>query len=150
MASADLMDWAASSDLCVFPSKFEMDTFLMAMGEAMASGAIPIATAQRGMRHFGHRADLDDPAATGLAVPRSFRVDDPLLVADLHEGLLRMLELIRKDRPAWRSCASGRSKWAGGSPGELPRPASWPSSPRARPAPGPRTRPRRRTARSRA
>jgi len=97
MASADLMDWAASSDLCVFPSKFEMDTFLMAMGEAMASGAIPIATAQRGMRHFGHRADLDDPAATGLAVPRSFRVDDPLLVADLHEGLLRMLELIRKD-----------------------------------------------------
>ena len=95
MTSFELMDWAASSDLSVFPSKFEMDTFLMAMGEAMASGAIPIATAQRGMRHFEHRFDPDDPRSTGLALPRSFRVDDPLLTDALHDGLHRMLHLLR-------------------------------------------------------
>src|SRR5262249_40074282 len=50
--TADLMDWALASDLSVFPSKFELDTFLMAMGEAMSAGAIPVATAQRGMSHF--------------------------------------------------------------------------------------------------
>jgi glycosyltransferase AcbS len=97
MSSAELTDWAASSDLCVFPSKFEMDTFLMAMGEAMASGAIPVATAQRGMRHFGHGFDLDDPAATGLAVPRSFRVEDPVLTSAVYAGLCRMLDLMRTD-----------------------------------------------------
>ena len=50
------------------PSKLEMDTFLLGMGEAMACGAIPIATAQAGMRHFGHSpAPEADPDATGLA-----------------------------------------------------------------------------------
>jgi glycosyltransferase AcbS len=97
MTSAELMDWAASSDLSVFPSKFEMDTFLMAMGEAMASGSIPIATAQRGMQHFGHSFSLDDPESTGLALPRSFRVDDPLLTQAVYEGLHRMLRLLRTD-----------------------------------------------------
>jgi len=98
MTSAELVDWAASSDLSVFASKFEMDTFLMAMGEAMSAGAVPVATAQRGMRHFRHSSDLLDPQATGLAVPRSFRVNDPLLTDAVHAGLCRMLDLIDTDR----------------------------------------------------
>ncbi|MEW2113941.1 glycosyltransferase [Streptomyces sp. NPDC005474] len=97
MSNAEIKDWAASSDFCVFPSKFEMDTFLMAMGEAMASGCVPVATAQRGMRHFRHSFDLDAPGVTGLALPRSFRVDDPLLTEAVHTGLARMLELWHRD-----------------------------------------------------
>ncbi|MFE9185941.1 glycosyltransferase [Micromonospora haikouensis] len=99
MPPAELMDWAASSDLCVFPAKFEMDTFLMAMGEAMASGAVPVATAQRGMRHFRHSFDLAAPTATGLALPRSFRVADPDLTDAVHDGLARMLALVRAGSP---------------------------------------------------
>jgi glycosyltransferase involved in cell wall biosynthesis len=119
MTSEELMDWAASSDFCVFPSKFEMDTFLMAMGEAMASGAIPIATAQRGMRHFNHSFDLDDPGATGLAVPRSFRVDDPALTEAVYLGLRRLLELNRRDPERVESlraravAVSRQFNWAG-------------------------------------
>jgi len=69
----------------------------MAMGEAMAAGAVPIATAQRGMRHFRHSFDLDDPAATGLAVPRSFRVDDDLLTGAVHAGMRQLLDLMRTE-----------------------------------------------------
>jgi glycosyltransferase AcbS len=97
MTQQELTGWALASDLCIFPSKFEMDTFLMAMGEAMAAGAVPIATAQQGMRHFGHALDLTDPAATGLALPRSFRVNDPALTDALCDGLLRMLHMMRDD-----------------------------------------------------
>jgi len=97
MTQAELVDWAAASDLCLFPSKFEMDTFLMAMGEAMASGAVPIATAQRGMAHFRHSFDLDDPTATGLALPRSFLIDDPALVEAICAGVRRMLALVRTE-----------------------------------------------------
>ncbi|HEX6527948.1 MAG TPA: glycosyltransferase [Streptosporangiaceae bacterium] len=94
MTQAELIEWALASDLCLFPSKFEMDTFLMAMGEAMAAGAVPIATAQQGMRHFGHASDLSDPAATGLALPRSFRINDPVLTDALCAGLRRMLHMM--------------------------------------------------------
>lgn len=94
MTQPELIEWAAASELCLFPSKFEMDTFLMAMGEAMAAGAVPIATAQQGMRHFGHAFDLDDPAATGLALPRSFRIDDPALTEAICAGLRLMLRMI--------------------------------------------------------
>ncbi|MEW2621599.1 NUDIX domain-containing protein [Streptomyces sp. NPDC048106] len=97
MSTPELMDWAAASDFCVFPSKFEMDTFLMAMGEAMAAGCVPIATAQQGMRHFGHAEDLSAPGATGLALPRSFRVDDEALTEAVRSGVLRMLTLWRED-----------------------------------------------------
>ncbi|MFD8565369.1 glycosyltransferase [Streptomyces sp. NPDC059639] len=73
--------YAAASDFCLFPSKFEMDTFLIAQGEAMAVGAVPIATDQRGMEHFRH---ADGPeTTTGFAVNRSFAEDDELLVAAL-------------------------------------------------------------------
>ncbi|MFE9251064.1 glycosyltransferase [Streptomyces sp. NPDC007088] len=97
MGNAAIKDWAVAADFCVFPSKFEMDTFLMAMGEAMASGAVPVATAQRGMRHFRHAADPCAPGATGLALPRSFRVDDPLLTEAVRAGLERMLRMWREE-----------------------------------------------------
>jgi glycosyltransferase AcbS len=97
MTQPELMDWATASDLCLFPSKFEMDTFLMAMGEAMAAGAVPVATAQQGMRHFRHAFDLDQPGATGLALPRSFQVDDPVLTEAICAGLRQMLHLMRTD-----------------------------------------------------
>jgi glycosyltransferase involved in cell wall biosynthesis len=97
MTQAELTEWALASDLCLFPSKFEMDTFLMAMGEAMAAGAVPIATAQQGMRHFGHAFDLTDPAATGLALPRSFQINDPVLTEALCDGLRRMLHMMRAE-----------------------------------------------------
>lgn len=97
MTQAELADWALASDLCLFPSKFEMDTFLIAMGEAMAAGVVPIATAQQGMRHFRHAFDLTDPAATGLALPRSFQVNDPVLTEALGAGIRRMLSLMRDD-----------------------------------------------------
>jgi glycosyltransferase involved in cell wall biosynthesis len=93
----ELVEWALASDLCLFPSKFEMDTFLMAMGEAMAAGAVPIATAQQGMRHFGHAFDLADPSATGLALPRSFRINDPELTDALCDGIRKLLRLMRDD-----------------------------------------------------
>ncbi|GAA3659604.1 hypothetical protein GCM10022224_023780 [Nonomuraea antimicrobica] len=96
-ATTDLMDWALASDLSVFPSKFELDTFLMAMGEAMAAGTIPVATAQRGMAHFQHAYDLESPGAAGLAVRRSFRVDDPLLTQEVYEGLRHLVKLIDTD-----------------------------------------------------
>ena len=97
MTQPELVEWALASDLCLFPSKFEMDTFLMAMGEAMAAGVVPIATAQRGMRHFGHAFDLADPSATGLALPRSFRINDPVLTGALCDGLRDLLRLMRDD-----------------------------------------------------
>ncbi|MEV7975557.1 hypothetical protein [Streptomyces sp. NPDC086519] len=86
-------DRAASSDFGVVPSTVGTDTFLAAMGEAMACGAVPAATAQRGMRHSRHSFDLDAPGATGPAVPRPFRVADPLLTDAVRDGAVRMLNL---------------------------------------------------------
>lgn len=92
-----ILGYAASSDFCVFPSKFELDTFLIAQGEAMACGAVPIATAQSGMAHYGH---VEDPVsgphrvgATGFAVHRSFAEDDPVLAGALAERFRVAVEL---------------------------------------------------------
>ncbi|MFF2409945.1 glycosyltransferase [Streptomyces sp. NPDC058092] len=97
-----IVAYAAASDFCLFPSKFEMDTFLIAQGEAMAMGAVPIATAQLGMAHFGHVADpLHGPGAegaTGFAVNRSFAEDDPLLVDALARRIHEAAALLR-DHP---------------------------------------------------
>ncbi|NUT33756.1 MAG: glycosyltransferase, partial [Hamadaea sp.] len=97
-----LFAYASSSDFCVFPSKFELDTFLIAQGEAMACGAVPIATAQLGMAHFGHVADpLTGPqaaTATGFAVPRSFAEDDPVLVDELAQRF-RQAAALRTEQP---------------------------------------------------
>ncbi|WP_225834533.1 glycogen/starch synthase [Streptomyces sp. NK08204] len=88
---------AAASDFALFPSKFEMDTFLIAQGEAMAVGAVPIATDQRGMEHFRH-ADGPD-TATGFAVNRSFAEDDELLTAALADRI-RQAAALWSDEPA--------------------------------------------------
>nr|WP_260859696.1 glycosyltransferase [Streptomyces cupreus] len=94
-----VMAYAAASDYCLFPSKFEMDTFLIAQGEAMAVGAVPIATAQLGMAHFGHAADpLNTPDATGFAVNRSFAEDDTLLVDALADRI-RTAAALPRERP---------------------------------------------------
>ncbi|MET7286407.1 glycogen/starch synthase [Streptomyces sp. NPDC005573] len=97
-----IVAYAASADFCLFPSKFEMDTFLIAQGEAMAVGAVPIATAQLGMAHFGHVADPSNGPeaahATGFAVNRSFTEDDPRLVDALADRIHRAARLLR-DRP---------------------------------------------------
>ncbi|MEU1405092.1 glycosyltransferase [Streptomyces sp. NPDC005728] len=95
---ATLFDYASAADFCVFPSKFEMDTFLIAQGEAMACGAVPIATLQSGTRHFGHAFDWHEQAeATGFAVARSFRPDDDLLRDRLAERIREAARLYRHD-----------------------------------------------------
>lgn len=98
MTREDIEGWACAADICLYPSKFEMDTFLLGMGEAMACGAIPVATAQAGMRHFGHVPDpTRDLQATGLALPRSFRRDDTLLVEGVFQGLTTVVGMIMED-----------------------------------------------------
>lgn len=101
-----IAEYAVSADFCLFPSKFEMDTFLIAQGEAMAAGAVPIATAQLGMAHFGHVADPlhgpDADRATGFAVNRSFTEDDPLLVAALAERIHAAVRLLREQPEQYR------------------------------------------------
>ncbi|MFF3500882.1 glycogen/starch synthase [Streptomyces sp. NPDC003247] len=106
-----VFEYAASSDFCLFPSKFEMDTFLIAQGEAMVCGAVPIATAQQGMAHFGHA--LTGPDATGFAVNRSFAEDDTLLtdaLADrIHEAVTLWAERPERYRElAGRAAAVAR------------------------------------------
>lgn len=101
-----LFAYAAAADFCVFPSKFEMDTFLIAQGEAMACGAVPIATEQAGTRHFGHAFDWRERAdATGFALPRSFRPDDDLLQDRLAGQLRAAADLFRHDADAYARLA---------------------------------------------
>ncbi|MCM1949561.1 glycosyltransferase [Streptomyces hydrogenans] len=98
---------ASAADFCVFPSKFEMDTFLIAQGEAMACGAVPVATAQWGMAHFGH-AD-EGEGRTGFAVNRSFAEDDALLVDALADRLRQAARLYR-ERPGEYRELSARAR----------------------------------------
>ncbi|MFE2673188.1 HAD-IIB family hydrolase [Streptomyces hygroscopicus] len=78
-----LFEEAACADFCVYPSKYELDGFLIAQAEAMACGAVPIATGQEVTRHFRHALPAGHPQATGFAVRGSFRDDDPGLARDL-------------------------------------------------------------------
>ncbi|MGW0882605.1 Cof-type HAD-IIB family hydrolase [Streptomyces sp. NPDC002671] len=93
-----LFEQAACADFCVFPSKFELDGFLIAQAEAMACGAVPIATAQSVTAHFGHALPPDDPRATGLSLPGSFRDDDPDLTRALTERI-RQAAALRRAAP---------------------------------------------------
>ncbi|MFE7275808.1 HAD-IIB family hydrolase [Streptomyces sp. NPDC057623] len=90
-----LFSQAASADFCLFPSKYELDGFLIAQAEAMACGAVPVATAQRVTSHFGHQRPLDDPDATGLSVPGSFRDDDQDLARALTERIREAVTVFR-------------------------------------------------------
>ncbi|MEV6808749.1 glycogen/starch synthase [Streptomyces sp. NPDC051132] len=97
---ARVFSFAAASDFALFPSKFEMDTFLIAQGEAMAVGAVPIATDQRGMEHFRH---ADGPeTTTGFAVNRSFAEDDELLTAALADRIRQAAALWTNDPGRYR------------------------------------------------
>jgi glycosyltransferase involved in cell wall biosynthesis len=106
VSEATLMAYASAADFSLFPSKFEMDTFLIAQGEAMLCGAVPIATAQEGTSHFEHALPLSDPGATGLAVNRSFAEDDPLLAQALAERIAEAAALYRNDRPLYARLAA--------------------------------------------
>ncbi|MGY3340515.1 Cof subfamily protein (haloacid dehalogenase superfamily) [Streptomyces filamentosus] len=94
----ELFTEAACADFCVYPSKFELDGFLIAQGEAMACGAVPIGTAQRTTAHFGHALPHEDPDATGFAVRGSFRDDDREL-AGLLAGRIREAERMFREAP---------------------------------------------------
>jgi glycosyltransferase involved in cell wall biosynthesis len=95
-----VFEYAAASDFCLFPSKSEMDTFLIAQGEAMVCGAVPIATAQEGMAHFHHARP--EPEATGYAVNRSFAEDDALLTAALAARIREAVTLWTEDPDRYR------------------------------------------------
>ncbi|MFC7897777.1 glycosyltransferase [Streptomyces sp. NPDC057381] len=98
MADEDtLFEQAAVADYCVFPSKYELDTFLIAQGEAMACGAVPIATAQYGTSHFGHAYDVRAAEATGFAVDRSFQEDDALLTRALVDRFRQAIDLFAQE-----------------------------------------------------
>ncbi|MFD0055016.1 glycosyltransferase [Streptomyces sp. NPDC127168] len=110
MADEDTLFAEASvADYCVFPSKYELDTFLIAQGEAMACGAVPIATAQYGTRHFGHAHDFRAPDATGFAVDRSFEEDDPLLARALTDRFRQAIRLFT-DEPGEYARLSGNAR----------------------------------------
>ncbi|MFH8613026.1 HAD hydrolase family protein [Streptomyces sp. NPDC018029] len=103
-----LFEQAACADFCVYPSKYELDGFLIAQAEAMACGAVPIATAQRVTGHFGHARPLTDPEATGFPVRGSFRDDDPLLAREL-AGRIREAAALFRDAPATYARLSANS-----------------------------------------
>ncbi|MBO1334469.1 Cof-type HAD-IIB family hydrolase [Streptomyces sp. VRA16 Mangrove soil] len=104
-----LFQEAASADFCVFPSKFELDGFLIAQAEAMACGAVPVATDQQVTAHFRHGLPLDDPRATGFSVPGSFRDDDPELARRLAD-LLRTAAAVHTERPDTYARLSANSR----------------------------------------
>ncbi|MET9831416.1 HAD-IIB family hydrolase [Streptomyces sp. NPDC006385] len=103
---------AASADFCLFPSKYELDGFLIAQAEAMACGAVPVATAQRVTSHFGHQRPLDDPDATGFSVPGSFRDDDHDLARALAARIREAVTVFRT-APATYARLSGNSRRLG-------------------------------------
>ncbi|MEU5087609.1 Cof-type HAD-IIB family hydrolase [Streptomyces sp. NPDC021356] len=109
-----LFEQAACADFCVFPSKYELDGFLIAQAEAMACGAVPLATAQTVTAHFGHALPPGDPASTGFALPGSFRDDDPALAGALTTRIREAAALWRTDPEAYarlseRARATARS-----------------------------------------
>lgn len=57
----------------------------------MACGAVPVATAQRGMAHFRHTLPTGHAEATGAALPRSFRAEDRMLVDEIKVQIRRLL-----------------------------------------------------------
>ncbi|MFD9593648.1 glycogen/starch synthase [Kitasatospora sp. NPDC059973] len=103
MAGEDVLHReAVAADFCLFPSKFELDSFLIAQGQLMACGAVPIGTAQEVTTHYRHQLPREHPDATGFAVPRSFTEDDPLLAAALADRILEAARIHREDPAEYR------------------------------------------------
>lgn len=106
---AELMAMAKAADFCLFPSKFEMDTFLIAQGEAMLAGCVPIASVQLGMQHWQHDQSIFSPEqCTGIGVIRSFAEDDPMLVKSIVKAL-EQAELLFQQPEKYRA-ASQRAR----------------------------------------
>jgi glycosyltransferase involved in cell wall biosynthesis len=97
-----LFDHAAVADFCLFPSKFELDGFLITMAEAMSCGAVPIASAQETLSHYRHTRPLADPEATGFAVPRSFRSHDLAMAARLKDGIVEAIRIFHEEPATYR------------------------------------------------
>ncbi|GHA90361.1 HAD hydrolase family protein [Streptomyces termitum] len=110
----ELFAEAACADFCVYPSKFELDGFLIAQGEAMACGAVPIGTAQRTTAHFGHALAHDHPDATGFAVRGSFRDDDRELAGLLADRLREAARMFREEPGAYRRLSRNAVRTARG------------------------------------
>lgn len=107
-----LFEEAACADFCVYPSKFELDGFLIAQAEAMACGAVPIATAQRTTAHFGHALPPEHPEATGFAVRGSFRDDDAGLARLLAERIREAARMFREEPDAYARLSASASRTA--------------------------------------
>ncbi|MES9810702.1 HAD hydrolase family protein [Streptomyces cinereoruber] len=105
---------AACADFCVYPSKFELDGFLIAQAEAMACGAVPVGTSQRTTAHFGHARPHEDPKATGFAVRGSFRDDDRQLAALLADRIRDAERVFREDPGAYARLSAAASGTARG------------------------------------
>lgn len=106
----ELRAMAEAADFALFPSKLEMDTFLIAQGEAMACGCVPIASDQLGMKHWRHgRGALGEGERTGFAVIRSFLHEDPALVSSIVDAIRTATALFRED-PAGYAELSRRSR----------------------------------------
>lgn len=107
MAGEDVLyQEATAADFCLFPSKFELDSFLIAQGQLMACGAVPIGTAQEVTSHYRHQLPREDPRATGFSVPRSFTEDDPLLFGALVERIHEAVQVYREDQSEYRRLAA--------------------------------------------
>ncbi|MGW6907289.1 Cof-type HAD-IIB family hydrolase [Streptomyces sp. NPDC054940] len=105
-----LFEEAACAEFCLFPSKYELDGFLIAQAEAMSCGAVPIATVQQVTRHFRHHLPPTDPQATGFAVRGSFRDDDPGLARELADRIRQAAALFREQPDAYaRLSANSRT-----------------------------------------
>ncbi|MGW4815680.1 glycogen/starch synthase [Kitasatospora cineracea] len=103
MAGEDVLHQeAVAADYCLFPSKFELDSFLIAQGQLMACGVVPIGTAQEVTTHYRHQLPREHPEATGFAVPRSFTEDDPFLAAALADRILQAARLHREEPGEYR------------------------------------------------
>ena len=107
-----LFEHAAAADFCIFPSKNETDAFLITQGEAMACGAVPIATAQEVTRHFAHDLSIPHPDATGFSVRRSFRRDDPRLTAELVQRIHEALSIFRNEPETYRRISANSRRLA--------------------------------------
>ncbi|MEW1696237.1 HAD hydrolase family protein [Streptomyces sp. NPDC091278] len=110
----ELFTEAACADFCVYPSKFELDGFLIAQAEAMACGAVPIGTAQRTTAHFGHALPHDDPDATGFAVRGSFRDDDRELAGLLADRFREAERMFREAPREYRRLSGNAVRTARG------------------------------------